>query len=107
MRSPTSPKCKPHRHSGAVALHNRALHIMRERKENVQRQPAERARGVELLRYRHKADRALVETVHETGEIEKRPAQSIHLIYNDAIYATALDILEQPLERRAFEIAAG
>jgi hypothetical protein len=29
MRSRTSPKCRPHRHFGAVALHNRALRIIR------------------------------------------------------------------------------
>jgi len=28
MRSPPSRKCKPHRHSDALALHNRALRIM-------------------------------------------------------------------------------
>jgi hypothetical protein len=29
MRSPASPKCMPNCHFGAVALHNRALRIMR------------------------------------------------------------------------------
>jgi len=56
-------------------------------------------RGGELLRYRHKADRALVETVHETGRKSRSGnwLKSIHIIYNDAKSTRrALDILEQP-----------
>src|SRR5712692_2257027 len=50
-----------------------------ERKQDVQRQPAERRSGVELLGYGDETDRALVKPVHQPGEIQKRPAQPVHL----------------------------
>jgi len=59
------------------------------------------------LRHRNKTDRALVEAVHQPREIQKRPAQAIHLIYNDAIDVVGVDIFEQLLESRAVEISAG
>jgi len=49
---------------------------LRERKQEVQRQAAERGGGVELLRYGNKTDRAPIEPVDQPREIEKRPAQA-------------------------------
>src|ERR1700726_300437 len=106
MRSPTSLKCKPNRHFGAVAWHNRALRIMRKRQQNVERQTAERGGGVELLGDGDEADRVLVEAVHEPCEIEQRPAQPVNLIYNHAIEAASLDVFEQLLQARPIETAA-
>ena len=50
------------------------------------------------MRHRNKTDRALVEPVYQPCEIEKRPAQTINLIYDDAIDVVGVDIFEQLLE---------
>ena len=46
---------------------------MREREEDIQRQPAERVGGIELLGDGHKADAMLLEDFDDPGEVEQRP----------------------------------
>ena len=40
-----------------------------EAQQNVERQPPKRVGGIKLLSHRHKADRALIEAVHQSREI--------------------------------------
>ncbi len=50
MRSPTSLKCTPNRHFGPVALHNRALRIMRIMRSTTLRAQATGAAGTVALK---------------------------------------------------------
>ena len=64
------------------------------RKQNIQRQSAEGRGGVELLRHGNEAYRASIEPVDQSREVEKRTAQPINLIYDDAIDVVAVDVFE-------------
>src|SRR5205085_2514387 len=63
-------------------------------------------RGIELLRYRHEARRALIEAINELGEIEKRAAEPVHFIEDYAVHAVRLDILQQEVQRRSLQTPA-
>jgi hypothetical protein len=58
MRSPESPTCRPHRHFGAVALHNCALRIISQGREHMKYQLARRGEGIDLLGQRLQSDAA-------------------------------------------------
>ena len=103
MRSPTSLICRPHRHLGAVALHNRVLRIMRKREQDIEREPAHRRAGVEILRHRHETHATLVEERQQTREVEQRPAQPVYLVHHHAIDPVSFNVGEQLLESGPFE----
>src|SRR6266446_4110112 len=55
------------------------------RQKDIERQPAKRCIRVELLGNRHETDAVLIEKSDNAGEVEKRPAQAVNLIYDDAV----------------------
>src|ERR1700728_508440 len=63
------------RHLVARAFADNLFFKLSETQEDVQRQPAKRGGGVELLSDRDKAHRALIEPIHQPREIEQRPAE--------------------------------
>ena len=68
MRSPESTTCRPHRHFGAVALHNCALRIIGERCEDAEHQLARRRGGVDgcpVARQHLETDAARAEVVND------------------------------------------
>ena len=60
------------RHLVARPLRNHLPLELREAQQDVQRQPAQRCRGVELLRDGHKGGSVLVQHLHDLGEVEQR-----------------------------------
>src|ERR1700731_4012154 len=95
--------CSPHplslapcrRHLVAGALADDLPLKLGKGEQNIEREAAKRSGRVELLRYRNEGNRSLIELVHQPGEIEKRTAQAVNLIYNHAIEATLFDVFEQ------------
>ena len=77
------------------------------RQENVERQPAHRCRRVELLCYADERSFILFKYFNNSCEVSKRAAQPVHLVDDDHVDATALDIAQQPLQRRPLHAAAG
>src|SRR5580704_1569181 len=67
------------------------LSLSSKRKQDVQRQPAERCTGVELLGDRNEAHFVLLEHAQHPREVEQRPAQTVDLVHHDAIEVACLD----------------
>ena len=78
-----------------------------EREQDVERQPAHRRRRVELLGDADERGFVLFEYFHNSCEVGERAAQPVHLVDDDHVDATALDIAQQPLQRGAIHAAAG
>jgi hypothetical protein len=74
--------------------------------QDIQRQPAERIGGVELLRYGNEADVVLFEDLDDASEVDQRPAQPIHLIYDHAPDRSGLDVAQEALQGGAVHVAA-
>jgi hypothetical protein len=49
----------------------------------------------------------LVEKLHHAGEVQKGPAQTVHLVDHHAVDAARLDAGEEPLEGGPLHVAAG
>src|SRR5882724_5539356 len=96
MRSIASLKYTPNRNSRTLTSHNRALRIMREREQDVQRQPSQRRARIELLSNGHEAHVVLLEDTQHAGEVQQRSAQAVDFIYDYAIEFACFDRLEQP-----------
>ena len=47
-----------------------------------------------------------IEAVHEPGEIEERPGESVHLIYDDAINSSRFHVVEEPLQGGPIKVPA-
>ena len=58
---------------------------LRKRKQHVQRQPAHRGGGVELLGHRDERDIVLVEQLDELGKVRQRAGQAIDLVDHDDV----------------------
>jgi hypothetical protein len=56
---------------------------------------------------RYQADLAPLENLHQPREIQQRPAEPIHLIYQYAVDAIRLDVSEQFAECGPFQVRAG
>ena len=80
---------------------------LREAHEHVQREPAHRVGGGEVLRDAHEGRARPVEAVHDLGEIEQRAGQAIYLVDDEDVDLPRLDVLYQPLEGGALEVRAG
>ena len=65
-----------------------------EAEQDVQRQPAHRGGGVELLRYAYERNVVLVEYFDNPCEVDERAGQPIDLVDDDHVDATALDIAQ-------------
>ena len=102
---PLSPLAgRAHLVAGAVGDH---LPLeLRERQEDVQRQPPHRVLGVELLGRRDEADLVRIEQGEQPGEVEQRPAEAIDLVDHHAVDLAGLDVVEQLLERGALDARA-
>ena len=77
-----------------------------EREQDVERQPAHRGRGVELLRDADEGHVVSLEHLDQLGEIRQRAAEAIDLVDHDDVDQPGLDVAQQPLERRPFQRAA-
>ena len=93
-------------HFVASALRNHLPLELRERQQDVQREPSQRTRGVELLRHGHERRAALVQSLHDAGEIQQRPRQAVHLVHDHAVRRARLDVGQQPLQGGAVHIGA-
>ena len=79
---------------------------LRERQQDVQRQPAHRSRGAERLRHRDEGDAVPLEHVDQLGKVGERAGQPIDLVADDGVDPAGLDVADQPLQRRALQRAA-
>src|SRR5690606_28972308 len=75
--------------------------------EHVQREPAHRIRGGEVLRYADERHARLVEAMHHLREVEERTRQPIDLIDDYEIDLTGVDVLQELLKCGTLEIGAG
>jgi hypothetical protein len=95
------------RHLVARALTDQFSFKLRETQQNVQSQPAERCAGIELLGNGNEADVVLFENAQHFREVEQRPAQTIHLIYDHAIERSRLDSTKQPCQCGPIHVGPG
>ena len=79
---------------------------LREREQDVQRQPAHRRRGAERLRHRDEGDAVPLEHVDQLGKVGERAGQPVDLVADDGVDPAGLDVPDQPLQRRALQRAA-
>ena len=79
---------------------------LREREQDVQRQPAHRGRGAERLRHRDEGDAVPLEHVDQLGKVGERAGQPVDLVADDGVDPAGLDVPDQPLQRRALQRAA-
>ena len=77
-----------------------------EGQQHVQRQPAHRGGGVELLGHRDERDAVLVEDLDDLGEVGQRPGQPVDLVDDHDIDALVANVGEQPLQGRPLHGAA-
>ena len=75
--------------------------------QHIEGQPAHRGGGVELLGDGDERDRSGVEHLDQLGEVGQRAGQAVDLVDHDHVDLAGLDILQQLLEGRAVEVAAG
>jgi hypothetical protein len=80
---------------------------LRERQQHVEREPAHRGRGVELLGDRDERDAMRVEGLHDLGEVSQRPGQTVDLIDHDHIDSPGAHVSEQALQGGPFEGGTG
>src|SRR5712672_2463597 len=74
-----------------------------ERQENIERQAAHRAGGVELLGHRHERDAVLVEDLDDLGEVRQRTCQPVDLVDHHNIDTPGTHVREEPLEGRSLQ----
>ena len=74
--------------------------------QDVERQPAHRGRGVELLRDADEGHVVPLEHIDQLGEIRQRAAEAVDLVDHDHVDQPGLDVAQQPLQRRALQRAA-
>src|SRR5262245_3481289 len=60
---------------------------------------------VELLCYGDERSAVFVKRLHDPGEIEERPTESIDFVDNDAIDLSGGDVRQQPIEARPVHAA--
>ena len=75
--------------------------------QHVERQPAHRCRGVELLGDRDKRDAMGIEQLDQLGEVGQRSREAIDLVDDDDVDLPGADIVQQSLQVRAIGRAAG
>jgi len=75
--------------------------------DDVQRQAPHGVAGVELLRRRHEPDALGLEQGEQLREVEERAAQAVDLVDDHHVDLAGLDVREQALQRRSFDVAAG
>ena len=75
--------------------------------QDVHGEPPHGAGRVELLGDRDEAHLVAVEELHDTGEVQQRPAETIHLVDHHAVDPAGLDVGAQALKSRPVHVAAG
>src|SRR2546423_736771 len=78
-----------------------------EGKQNIQRQPTHRGRGVELLGNGDERHFPGVEGFNDLCKIREATGQSIYLIHNDNIDSLGLDVFQQTLQRWSLHCSTG
>jgi hypothetical protein len=68
--------------------------------QHIERQPAHRGRGVELLGDRDKGHAVGIEEFDQFGEVGKRPRQPVYLVDDDDVDLVGTDVVQQSLEVR-------
>ena len=76
------------------------------RQQHVQRQPAHRGGGVELLGDRDEGHIVLVEQLDELGEVGQRAGQAVDLVDDDDVDLAGPHIVQQPLQGWPVGVAA-
>ena len=77
-----------------------------EAEQDVERQPAHRGRGVELLGDADEGHVVALEHVDQLGEVRQRAAEAVDLVDHDDVDQPGLDVAQQPLQRRPLQRAA-
>jgi hypothetical protein len=80
---------------------------LREGEQHVEREPAHRRGGVELLGHRDEGDAVRVEGLDDPGEVGERAGQPVDLVDEQEVDPAALDIGQKALQRRSRHGAAG
>jgi len=78
-----------------------------ERQQDVQRQPAQGCRGVELLRDGDKRRAMRVQNLHDFGEVADGATQPIHLVDHHAVDLPGLNICQQAAHGGTLHVGAG
>ena len=78
-----------------------------ERQQHVQRQPAHRGGGVELLRDRDERDAVGIEDLDDLGEVGQRAGQPVDLVDHHNVDLAGRDVGQQTLQGRPLHGAAG
>jgi hypothetical protein len=94
-------------HLVARALPDQFALKLREREEDVQRQPSQRRAGVELLRDRREAHFVLLEDAQHAREVQQRPAWPVYFVHHHAIQLARFHRAEQSRQRRPVHVGAG
>lgn len=96
-----------HRHFVAGAFGDDFSLELRERQENVQRQPPHAVGRVEMLRHADEGGLVFVEDFDDPRKIQQRPGEAVDLVDHDDVDLAFFHIFEQFLQRRTLQIAAG
>ena len=80
---------------------------LRERQQDVQRQPAHRGRGVERLGDGDEGHRVAVEHLDQLREIHQAAAEPVDLVDDHDVDPAVLDVGKQSLQRGPLQRAAG
>ncbi|SMX25902.1 hypothetical protein BOA8489_04047 [Boseongicola aestuarii] len=79
---------------------------LREAEQHIERQPSHAGRGIEGLCDRDKRRPCPIQPVHKFREVGQRPRQPVDLVDNDPVDTTCRDIVHQPFQCRAIEVAS-
>src|SRR6266446_6867882 len=75
------------------------------RQQHIEGQPIHRARGIELLGYRHERHALCVEDLDQPGKIGERARQPVDLVDDDDVDPASLDVGKQLLQCRPLHVA--
>ena len=78
-----------------------------EHNTDIEHRPAHWGRGIKFFRTGHKLHIVLLEQFHELCEVHNGTADPIQLVNNHPLDKSQLDVLQKPLEVRAFNVLAG
>ena len=103
MRSQNSLKCRPHRHLGVVALHNRALRIIGHTRQNLQEESAGRGsfRPCQKLAGSDEPNAVAGQCGQLLIQVKDASAEPINFVDDNAIELPFGGVGHQPNQRRA------
>jgi hypothetical protein len=91
----------------AYALADHLTLELSEGKQDIEREPPHRGRGVERLGDADKCHAVAVEGFDEFGKIHQRTAEAIDLVDHDHVDTACFDVGQQALQRRPLQRRAG